>query len=193
MEMSRVKNKLKITLCVAAAVACFSAGFFTAKALQKNSEPKITATAISERLSSCSDLTTAALDYRGLIKYSDGNIPIINKKSFSMVYHASVKSGIDLSGAKITVSNDKINIKLPEAQVQSVNVDTENLEFYDEKLALFNWTDREDTAIAIELAKEDVEKNADITGLKSQATKQAQNVVKSLIEPVAEDRDIVVE
>ncbi|MDE5965559.1 MAG: hypothetical protein K2G89_01830 [Lachnospiraceae bacterium] len=69
-----MKEKLIIIIAIAAALSLFLAGFLTASLLSKKTEPKVTvsATAIEERISQCSKLTTAQLDYRGLIRYTDG-------------------------------------------------------------------------------------------------------------------------
>ncbi len=176
-----MKKKLIAGLCIILAVVCFAAGYETKSYLVRKEEPKITTASISQKLSACSDLTTAVLDYRGLIRYEQGDIPWINKKGFSMIYTATLKAGIDLSQAQIRIRNKTIDISLPQASIQSVDVDESTLEFYDEKLALFNWTNKEDTTQAIQSAKEDAQANADTAELTGRAQKQAQNAVKNLM------------
>lgn len=61
------------------------------------------------------------------------------------------------------------------------------MEFYDEKLALFNWTKKEDTAKAMKAAKEDADKKAAQTELIKQASEQARTVITTLLAPVAEE------
>ncbi len=180
-------KKIHIITAVIASLALITVGFMGARLLDKGDEPRVTATSIEERLSKCSDLTTARLDYRGIIKYEEGDIQYINKKSFSMIYDAHIKAGIDLSEAQVTVKDKEITVSFPEPEIQDITVDPDSLEFYDEKLALFNWTKKEDTQNAMKKAEEDAAEKAARTDLLSQAAEQARTVVTALLMPMAED------
>lgn len=180
-------KKIHIITAVIASVALITVGFMGARLLDKSDEPKVTATSIEERLSKCSDLTTARLDYRGIIKYEEGDIQYINKKSFSMIYDARIKAGIDLSQAQVTVNDKKITVSVPAPEMQDITVDPDSLEFYDEKLALFNWTKKEDTQNAMKKAEEDAAKKAAQTDLLSQAAEQAETVIVTLLAPFTEE------
>lgn len=186
-------KKLRIAIAAIAVIALIAVGFLAARLLDK--EPKVTvdATSIEERLSKCSSLTTARLDYRGMIKYSEGEIQFINKKGFSMIYDAQIKAGIDLSKADVSVSGDKISITVPEPEIQDITIDSDSLEFYDEQLALFNWTDKEDTTKAIAYAKEDAQAKAEQTDILSQASAQAETVIETLFAPLTEENSYQLE
>ena len=186
-------KKLRIAIAAIAVIALIAVGFLAARLLDK--EPKVTvdATSIEERLSRCSSLTTARLDYRGMIKYSEGEIQFINKKGFSMIYDAQIKAGIDLSKADVSVSWDKISITVPEPEIQDITIDSDSLEFYDEQLALFNWTDKEDTTKAIAYAKEDAQAKAEQTDILSQASAQAETVIETLFAPLTEENSYQLE
>lgn len=181
-------KKIRTLIIIIAALALVAVGFLSAKLLSKN-ENKVTvsATSIEERLTKCSSLTTARLDYRGIIKYSDGDIQFINKKSFSMIYDAHIKAGVDLSKASVTVDGNTIKITVPDPEIQDITVDSNTLEFYDEQFALFNWTDKSDTAKAIEYAKEDAQTKAEATDILTQAKEQAKTVIETLLSPVTSD------
>lgn len=181
-------KKIRTLIIIIAALALVAVGFLSAKLLSKN-ENKVTvsATSIEERLTKCSSLTTARLDYRGIIKYSDGDIQFINKKSFSMIYDAHIKAGVDLSKASVTVDGNTIKIAVPDPEIQDITVDSNTLEFYDEQFALFNWTDKSDTAKAIEYAKEDAQTKAESTDILTQAKEQAKTVIETLLSPVTSD------
>lgn len=181
-------KKIRTLIIIIAALALVAVGFLSAKLLSKN-ENKVTvsATSIEERLTKCSSLTTARLDYRGIIKYSDGDIQFINKKSFSMIYDAHIKAGVDLSKASVTVAGNTIKIAVPDPEIQDITVDSNTLEFYDEQFALFNWTDKSDTAKAIEYAKEDAQTKAESTDILTQAKEQAKTVIETLLSPVTSD------
>ena len=182
-----MKRKIIIILSLLLVVMSFFAGFQTANYLNRDSEPEVSVTLIRETLKDCSNLTTAELEYKGLIKYTEGSISFINKKSFSMVYSAHITAGIDLSKAEISVSSSQVKIVLPATDIQSLNIDTDSLEFYDEEFALFNWTKKEDTSEAVKSAKADAEKNADVTQLKEHAKEQAKTVVKGFVTPLISD------
>lgn len=181
-------KKRYILLTVIAAAALIATGFLSARLLDKE-KITVSASSIEERLSKCSSLTTARLDYRGMIKYEEGDIPYINKKSFSMIYDAHIKAGIDLSQAKVEVNGKKIKVTVPAPEIQDIVVSPDSLEFYDEKLALFNWTDREDTAKAMEYAKQDAAAKASQTDILTQASDQAKTVINTLITPISDSKD----
>ena len=180
-------KKIRIIIVVIAAAALIAVGFLGARLLNKEPQVTVSATSIEERLSKCSSLTTARLDYRGMIKYSEGDIDFINKKSFSMIYDAHIKAGIDLSGAIVKVSGKSIQITIPKPEIQDISIDSDSLEFYDEKFALFNWTNKEDTTKAIAYAKEDATAKAGQTEILSQASEQAKTVIETLMMPVTDD------
>ncbi len=181
-------KKRYILLTVIAAAALIATGFLSARLLDKE-KITVSASSIEERLSKCSSLTTARLDYRGMIKYEEGDIPYINKKSFSMIYDAHIKAGIDLSQAKVEVNGKKIKVTVPAPEIQDIVVSPGSLEFYDEKLALFNWTDREDTAKAMEYAEQDAAAKASQTDILTQASDQAKTVINTLITPISDSKD----
>ncbi len=160
---------------------------------KKKAEEEISSSFIESRLSECSDLTTCRLEYVDLVKYSSGTIPLMTKKSFTMIYQANIRAGVDLSLAKVHVSPKKVTVKLPETVIQFIDIDTDSLRFYDEHFALFNWTEKEDIATAMRLAKEDVEKNADLDRLVNQARSQAETVVRQFVGQIVKDKEVVIE
>lgn len=156
----------------------------------RKKKAEITTDFLESKLSECSDLTTCSLEYVNLVKYKEGSLPLLTRRSFSMIYSAVIRAGIDLSMAEVSVTPQKITVRLPETTIQSIDVDTDSLRFYDEHNALFNWNDKEDISEAIKAARKDVEQNADLERLKNQAHRQAVLVVTKLIEPLAQGREI---
>ena len=160
---------------------------------RRKKDENVTNTIISEKLSECSDLTTCTMVYTDLVKYEQGSIPLVTKKAFSMIYAANIRTGVDLSQAKVDVQKNTVTVTLPKADIQSIEVDTKSLRFYDERLALFNWQNKEDISTAIAAAREDAENNINVDQLKARAQKQAETVVYQLIEPaIGNDRVLVV-
>lgn len=185
--MTKHLSKKLITLVVIiAAIALVVVGYLLAS-LQNKETITVSAVSIEERLSKCSDLTTARLDYRGLIRYSEGDIKYLTQKSFSMIYDATITAGIDLSQAEVTLDGTSIKVVLPQPTFQSIVIDPDSLEFYDEKAALFNWTEKEDTQKAMSYAKEDASAKAEQVELLTQASEQAESVVTNLLLPFTED------
>lgn len=181
-----LSKKLVTLVVIIAAIALVIVGYLLAS-LQNKETITVSAVSIEERLSKCSDLTTARLNYRGLIRYSEGDIKYLTQKSFSMIYDASITAGIDLSQAEVTLDDTSIKVVLPQPTIQSIIIDPDSLEFYDEKAALFNWTEKQDTQKAMSYAKEDASAKAEQVDLLTQASEQAESVVTNLLLPFTED------
>lgn len=184
MKKNITKRILLIVIPIAA-IALIVIGYLLAS-LQNKETVSVSAVSIQERLVKCSDLTTARLDYRGLIKYSEGDIKFITQKSFSMIYDAKITAGIDLSQAEVTIENNVITVTLPQPEIQDIIIDSDSLEFYDEQFALFNWTEKEDTQKAMSYAKEDAAAKAEQIDLIGQASTQAESVISNLLLPFTE-------
>ena len=158
----------------------------------ETSEPEITIEYINKKLEKISDLSTAEMTYNGIYTLEEGNIPFITKTGFTMAYVAEVKAGINASLIKTEVTEDKVIVTLPEAEIQMAKVDSNSIQFYDEKHALFNWSEKTDVTEAISAAEADVREKADLNGLLEKAAKQAEYVVKGILEGSVGEREIVV-
>lgn len=155
-------------------------------------EQEITIEYVNKKLENISDLSTAEMTYNGLFTVTEGNIPFITKKGFSMLYTASVKAGIDASLIKTEVTDEKIIVTLPASKIQVSWVDPDSIQFYDEKHALFNWTKKTDITEAISAAEKDIKENADTERLLDRASKQAEQVVKVILQGSTGNREVVV-
>lgn len=147
---------------------------------------------ISGKLEDMSELTTQKLSYSGVIEVTDGSIPYITQKGFLMTYTAKIRAGIDLSRATVKCGTNAIVITLPSAEIQSIDISPESIEFHAEKKALFNWSQNEDVTQALSLAQEDVEQKGDIGELLEQANDNARAIVTTLLEGIDDDRTIEV-
>lgn len=156
-------------------------------------EPELTSAFVSGKLEAVSELTTARLTYTGLIKYSEGKIPFLTQNSFSMIYTAKVRAGVDLARAGIEIEEAQVVITLPECEVQSIDIDEQSIEFYDEHWALFNRTEKEDVIDTIAAAKEDVRQNADLESLLESAGQQTRQLIKGLLEDEIGERELVIQ
>lgn len=179
---------MKAIARIVVAAALVALGVFGTLAVQRATQPSVTlsASSIQGQLESTSELATAQLDYRGLVRYEQGDIALINKKGFNMVYDATVKAGVDLSQARVDVSGRAVTVTLPPASMLGIEIDPSSIEFYDSSFALFNWENKQDTADALVVAQNDAESKVDQSGLVEQARQQAHTVVENLLAPFTE-------
>ncbi|WP_303249275.1 DUF4230 domain-containing protein [uncultured Slackia sp.] len=180
---------------VIGAAALVAVGFLGAKLLDRAAEPSVTMSAdtVAEQLVECSELATMKLEYRGLVTYEEGELPLLTKKAFTMIYDADVRAGVDLSQATVEVAGSSVKVSLPAATVQSIAIDPDSLQFYDQRYALLNWQDRDDTAKALQMAQDDAEAKVDRTAMIGDAQKQAETIVETMLLPFTEDGDYTIE
>ena len=167
------------------AVVLVVLGFVGAQVWNKAMTPSVSlsATSIEEQLIETSELATAKLEYRGLVRYENGDIDFLTKKGFTMVYDAEVRAGVDLSRALVEVNGSSITVQLPMAEVQGITIDPDTIEFYDEAFALFNWENKQDTTDALVTAKQDAEGKVDQVHMIEEANNQAKTLVEGLLRP----------
>lgn len=182
---------LIMTIIIVAAV--FGLVFVIGRMVEESRKPDITSAYISSKIETVSHLTTAELTYNGLIHYEEGDIPILTKKSFSMVYCAQVKAGVDLSKVESHVTDTEVVLIVPEVEIQEIDIDETSIQFYDEQVALFNWTEKEDTLDAMAAAKADVEEKVNLTELKLKARTQTESLLKGLFEGTVGEREVRVQ
>lgn len=171
------------------AILCTILGILLGRWLEQKKKPIINGTVIQQKISMCSDLTTSTLDYHGAVNFEEGDIPWITQKTFTMEYDAHVEAGIDLSKTKVEVQDTVIYVTIPDVEIQNVVIDPNSLTFTNESFALFNWKEHEDVAEALQYANDDAELHADETRLREQARTQAEEVIRTLLDPIIEDEN----
>lgn len=167
----------------------FVGGFAAGLMYEQQRHPAVSAAFIETQLSECSDLATAKMHYNGLVHYEDGEIPLINKKTFSMTYQAEVRAGVDLSKAEVSVSNGEIVVTLPKATVQTTSIDPSSVKFFDQTWGLFSWESKDDAKTALEQAQKDLEKSMDDMRLIEEANLNAERAIRGLIAPILKMND----
>lgn len=183
----KLENKLLAIMAIVCVIALIAVGVLSVKLFETRKEAKVSTSVITEQLQNMSDLTTSQLQYRGLVRYEEGNIAFINKKSYTMLYDAIVKAGIDMEKVSVDVSKNKIKVFLPKATVQDIVINSDTIEFYDEKNSLFNWEEKQDTVTALQLAKEDAKERIDESQLLKQAEGQAELLIRNLLLPITNE------
>jgi hypothetical protein len=151
---------------------------------------------IIKEIKESSELTTAKITYTGFHQYVDEGARFLNRGDFTMIYDATIRTGIDLDKVDVKVSNLKktVNIKIPKARVLDVNIDESSIEFYDTKFAPFNFDSRTDVTKAIAEAKEDT-KNKVVNKIDFDfANKQSEILMRGLVQKIVpKNYEIVVE
>jgi hypothetical protein len=156
-------------------------------------QPVIEAKGLMERLEESSELTTAKNYYTGIVRFSEGSVPIINKNSFSMKYEAVISAGFDLEKVNIEVTDDNVIVKVPKAEILDINIDPDSLEFYDNKTSIIKTDRKEATKQALIEAKKDAEEHAQKKGLLEEADRRAEVIFKGILSDGIGDREVVVE
>lgn len=149
----------------------------------------VSSEAVVTQLEKCAELVTAKMYYGDLVDIEAGEVPIINKSSFTMFYKATVSAGIDLSDVVPVIDNESrtIIVTLPEATIQSVEVDEDSITYFDKKDSLFEPNDLEAATKALALAKEDARADVKELGLLDSAEEQAVEAVEGFLSPFSED------
>lgn len=184
---------LHLFMLIIVVVAVLSLVYMVGKMLEENRKPEVTNAFISSKLETVSDLTTAKMTYNGLIRYEDGEIPILTQKSFFMVYRAEVRAGIDISKIQSSITETEVILYVPKVDIQDIDIDETSIQFYDEKVALFNWTEREDTLDAIAEAKKDVKEKVDFEELNEKAKNQTEILLRGLFEGTIGERELEIQ
>ncbi len=187
-----MKNKgaLKAALHLATVAVIAVVIIFIFVSVRGDREPEITSTFITNKLEEASELTSAKMIYNGLVRYSDGEIPFLTQKAFTMIYRAEVRAGIDLKKVEPSVTKKKVTIKVPKAEILDIHVDEDSIQYYDEKFALFNGEKKEDAIEAIKSAQEDVRENGDVEELKNKAQEQVKILLEGLFQDSIGDRKL---
>lgn len=147
-----------------------------------NGKETISTEYLNSLLSNSSELTAAKLTITGMSEFKDKGITFLNKADFTMVYKATVRAGINIDEVKIESNNvDKIYISIPKAQIQEAKVDPSSIKYFNEKFALFNVNEKEDSNKAIALAEEAAKEEAAKTGLLELADNQSATLIKGIL------------
>lgn len=149
----------------------------------------VTVEYLNKKLENLSELSAAKLSYTGICNIEEGKIPILTKKGYSMLYEAMVTAGIDASKIDIDIQDTTVVVTIPKSEIQVIKVDPNSIQFYDEKKALFNWTELGDSVNGIILAEEDIKEKASTDELLERADIQVEYIVKGMLEDIIKEAD----
>ena len=111
-----------------------------------------------------------------------------------MTYSAEAIFGVSLEDPDVSINriSKKVTIKLPEVKLLSVDIDDNEIKYYDEKFAPFNFDDKEDAGKAKAEAEFDARKDLENDYNLKFAEDTAKNIVKGLLEIVPSEYKVEV-
>ncbi len=161
-------------------------GFFDRLFLAKEKEPEIITESSLYKIVDKSDLSTYQCTYNDICTVMDKEDP--EKVAYYCAYEAKVDAGIDVTQTNISLVKGKdkniISITIPRANITDANVDISSLDY------MFVEDSAENDTVSNEAYKaciEDVtQKSINEDSICELAQKNAENVVRALVEPFVE-------
>ena len=172
-------------------IAIFFAGVHYASG---SNNDKITSTTIKNQLTEINELALYSYDYSKVGKFSNKlsfngwKIPL-TQKNFIITYNGSIKAGIDLKQAKISIDNDQLNITLPAAKILSHEIDEKSIEVYDESSNIFNQISINDYKSFATKEKKKNEKEAISNGILEKSKTKAEQTLTTYLQAIPEIKD----
>lgn len=186
-----------IAILLVCVVIFFAGAFFG----NRQSEPVITSTALTQQLQEVNDLAVLEYNYTKVGEFENSltlngwSIPL-TKKSFLLTYAGKLTAGVSMEDAKVNVSDSTITVTLPEVEILSNVIDEESIEVYDETKNIFNPISIEDYTAFATQQKAAVEEEAIENGLLSEAATKTQSAIQkflNMIPDIQENYEIKVQ
>ena len=188
--LSLFKQGKLIIFGVILAIVCFAVGFFSGGREEK--PPVLSSITVENQLQQISQLATIRYSYTNMGQFENSNefygikLPFTTKR-FIVAYDGTITAGVDLSQAKVTVTDQKVTIALPAPQILSHEVDPNSLEVFDETTSIFNPITIEDYTGFQADQQGVMEEKAIQGGLLTQAKDQAEAAIGGLITPLLQE------
>lgn len=188
--LSLLKQGKLIIFGVILAIVCFAVGFFSGGREEK--PPVLSSITVENQLQQISQLATVRYSYTNMGQFENSNefygikLPFTTK-SFIVAYDGTITAGVDLTQAKVTVTDQKVTIALPAPQILSHEVDPNSLEVFDETTSIFNPITIEDYTGFQADQQGVMEDKAIQGGLLTQAKDQAEAAIGGLITPLLQE------
>lgn len=187
-EIHPIRTIKTVLLCLLLLAGTGLACFFWGRYLQSHpAEPEISAVVLETRLSEISELASVSYQYTNMAQFENSGefygltLPFTTKR-FILTYDGVIKAGVDLSGAKVSVSGNTVTVTLPEAKILSHELEEDSVEIFDQRTSIFNpFTVEDFTAFQAE-QKTVMEEKALQRGLLDQAREKAVSSVRLLLE-----------
>lgn len=184
-ELAANKIKFYIVLIAVILIAIIILRFAVLR--PKNTEAEIISKSTLEKIIKVSDLSTYEAVYNGVAKVMNEQNP--ENVDYYVSYDARIKAGIDFEKVDVDVDHDQkmITVKLPEIEIQDVNVDIASLDYIFINNAANTATVSEE---AYKKCKEDAtEESKTKNAIYDLAEQNLQNIIEALISPFVEQLD----
>ena len=141
---------------------------------------------LQNQLTEIRELATVTYAYTNMAQFENSNdfygvkIPFTTK-SFILTYDGTIKAGVDLEAAEVSISGDTVTVTLPEAEILSHEIDEDSVEVFDEKTSIFNPFTVEDFTAFQADQKAAMEERARSSGLLEEARAKAVSGVEQLL------------
>ena len=119
-------------------------------------------------------------------------IPFTQSK-YIYSYDVTIKAGFDFGEIQWELNGHTIEVRLPQAEVLSTEIDLDSLKVYHEEESIFRQITLEENNEALETLKQDAQDNAVANGLLDNARENAQTILRGFFASAydPEDYDIV--
>lgn len=178
---------LGLLLCAVVGLCGFLAGQTALRNSQQNT--KLDAVVIGNQLTQISELVTVSYQYTNMAQFTSSNdfygvtIPFTTKK-FILTYDGEIKAGVDLSQARVDVTDAAVTVTLPAPRLLSHEIREDSIEVFDEKTSIFNPFTVEDFSSFQADQKAEMEQKAVEKGLLEQAAEKANDSISALLAPM---------
>ena len=175
---------LGAVLCIVLGCACFIGGRLSAGSGSET--PRLDAVVLETQIRDISELASVTYTYTNMAQFESSNdfygvkIPFTTK-SFILTYDGTIKAGVDLEAAEVSISGDTVTVTLPEAEILSHEIDEDSVEVFDEKTSIFNPFTVEDFTAFQADQKAAMEERALSSGLLEEARAKAVSGVEQLL------------
>lgn len=196
MKLTKSIRDMKKTITSIIFLFIFGVGiyFIGVMSANRNSEPTITSTSISQQLVEIQKLSVLEYNYTKVGKFENSltlngwSIPL-TKKSFLLTYSGKLQAGVNLKDAKVSINDHTIIISLPEVQILENTLDENSIEVYDESKNIFNPISVSDYTNFATKQKTEAEEEAIENGFLSEAATKTQSVIKSFLQLIPEVKE----
>lgn len=195
----KYKNRIIAVGVAVLVVVAFAGGILIHRELTREpAVPVITSDTVLQEVHSIAELSTLDYRYTNVGKFENkvdfyGWAVPFTTKSFIITYDGSMKLGVDLAEATVTVEDGVIQVTIPAAQVQSHEIFESTLEVLDQTKNIFNPIQIEDyTSFAVD-QKQVMEQKVRDSGMFGQAETNAREYLERLLTFEGYETVIVVE
>lgn len=152
----------------------------------ENAEPivkkyTITNEYLKTTLEKIGELATSKGYIQGVLFVEDGNVAILTKNSYSMIYTAEITAGIDISEIEFEITDTKVIVTLPSAKILNRYIDPNSIQFYDIKKSIFNPVEYSDSIDGLKLAENDLDQKFNTIEILNAADKQAEELIDTML------------